>query len=129
MLSCIAAPSRRKPLAVKASCLLAGSILAVSLTGCHSAFIETTLVNRTGEKIHLIQVDYPSASFGTQTLDPAATFHYKFKIIGEGPIKLSWTDAGGKEHNAEGPTLHEGQGGTLIVTVIPGQTAWQTTLR
>ncbi len=108
----------------------AGALLSsAGLAGCHSAFIETTLINRTDQPLRLVEVDYPSASFGTQNLAPGTSFHYRFKVIGEGPVKLSWTDAGQKEHNAEGPTLHEGQGGTLTVTIIPGQTAWQTTFR
>lgn len=99
----------------------------LTLTGCHSAFIETTLTNRTESTLRLVEVDYPSASFGTQNLAPGASFHYKFKVIGEGPLKMSWTDEAQKEHNAEGPSLHEGQGGQLSITLIPGQTLWQTT--
>ncbi len=108
--------------------MAAGALVtSASLAGCHSAFIETTLVNRTDQQLRLVEVDYPSASFGTQSLAPGASFHYRFKVIGEGPVKLSWTDAVQKEHNAEGPALHEGQQGSLTVTIIPGQTAWQTT--
>lgn len=113
-----------------AAAVAAGTLLGLAcLTGCHSAFIETTLINRTQEPLRLVEVDYPSASFGTQNLASGASFHYRFKVIGEGSVKLSWTDSGQKQHNAEGPTLHEGQQGTLTVTIIPGQTAWQTTFR
>ncbi len=110
--------------------ILGGVAGATVLTGCHSAFVETTLVNRTDKTLRLVEVDYPSASFGTQSLPPGASFHYKFKIIGEGPVKLTWTDEAAKEHTVDGPSLHEGQAGFLTMTVAAaGQTAWQTTLR
>ena len=109
--------------------VLAGAFAAGSLSGCHSAFVDATLINRTDKNLHLVEVDYPSASFGTQNLAPGTPFHYRFKIIGEGPVKLSWTDDAQKEHTAEGPALHEGQGGLLTITIAPGQTAWQTTLK
>lgn len=114
---------------IVAAALIIVSTGAANLAGCHSAFVETTLTNRTDRALHLVEVDYPSASFGTQNLQPGASFYYKFKVIGEGPMKLTWIDDGQKEHNAEGPQLREGQQGTLTITVIPGQTAWQTTFR
>lgn len=122
-------PSRRFGTCVGATLAFAGVFAAGSLAGCHSAFVEATLINRTDKNLRLVEVDYPSASFGTQNLSPGAPFHYKFKIIGEGPVKLSWTDDAQKEHTAEGPALHEGQGGLLTITIAPGQTAWQTTLK
>ena len=107
-----------------------GTLLSsLGLSGCHSAFIEATLINRTDKPLRLVEVDYPSASFGTQNLIPGASFHYKFKLIGEGPVKLLWTDEAQKEHTVEGPYLHEGQQGLLTITVTPAQTAWQTTFR
>ncbi len=111
--------------------LLSAALLGMA--GCHSSFVETTLVNRSGRPLHLVELDYPSASFGTEVLAPDTTFHYRFKIIGEGPVKLSWTDEGQKEHNVEGPRLHEGQRGLLTVTVghdgPDGQVRWQTSLQ
>lgn len=99
------------------------------LAGCHSAFVEATLVNHSGQPVRLVEVDYPSASFGTQLLPAGGIFHYRFKVIGEGPVKLSWTDTKSIEHSIEGPRLHEGQQGQLTVTMGQGQLAWQTTLR
>lgn len=119
---------KQKAIRIGAAGAVALAVLA-GTGGCHSAFIETTLINRTDKTLRLVELDYPSASFGTQNLGPGAAFHYRFKVIGEGPLKLTWTDDVQKEHNAEGPTLHEGQQGLLTVTIIPGQTAWQTTFR
>lgn len=104
-------------------------VLLLATTGCHSAFIEATLINHSGQTVRLLEMDYPSASFGTESLPPEASFHYRFKIIGEGPLKLSWTDPQQKEHSVQGPRLHEGQQGLLTVTMGPEQLAWQTTFR
>ena len=107
--------------------LLAASILGVS--GCHSPFVETTVQNRSGAAISLLEVDYPSASFGTQNLADAADFHYRFKVLGSGPLKLTYTDNTRHEHVSSGPTLKEGAEGLLTVTLSPGVVRWQTTFR
>jgi hypothetical protein len=92
----------------------------LALSGCHSALINTTISNRTSEPISLVEVDYPSASFGTQTLAPGQDFHYRFKILGNGPTTLLWTDQQQQDHKNSGPALHEGQEGTLSITFIQG---------
>lgn len=107
-----------------ASAVLSGSIL---LSGCHSAFISTTIINRSGQPIRLVEVDYPSASFGTGQLAEGAIFRYRFKVLGSGSASLSWIDAAGKEHTSTGPTLNEGQEGQLAVNVGPATATWQFT--
>jgi hypothetical protein len=87
------------------------------LSGCHSALISATISNRTSEPISLVEVDYPAASFGTQTLAPGQDFHYRFKILGSGPTTLLWTDQQHHDHKNSGPALHEGQEGALHVTL------------
>ena len=75
--------------------------------------------------MHLIEVDYPSASFGTQSLDAHAAYHYRFKIQGSGPITLTFTDAAGKTHTATGPVLAQGQQGDLKIAIDPsGNVSW-----
>jgi hypothetical protein len=97
---------------------------AFSLTGCHSAHIEATVSNRTPDALSLIEVDYPSASFGTQTLPAGADFHYRFKVLGSGPTTLLWTDAAHHDHKSSGPTFHENDEGTLTITITPSGPAW-----
>jgi len=92
---------------------------ALGLTGCHSAFIDTTVSNRSAAPVTLIQVDYPSASFGTQTLAPSQDFHYRFKVLGSGPVKLTYTDTSGHEHKATGPALNESSDGPLQIVIAP----------
>ncbi len=96
------------------------------LAGCHSAFIDATVSNRTAAAIPLIEVDYPSASFGTQNLAPGADFHYRFKVLGNGQLKVIYTDTTQREKSATGPTLNEGDEGPLTLTFTPDGPHWQT---
>jgi hypothetical protein len=96
----------------------------LTLTGCHSPYIATTISNRTPEPLSLIELDYPSASFGTQTLAPGQDFHYRFKVLGSGPTTVLWTDPAHHDHKSSGPTLHENDEGTLTVTLSPTTASW-----
>lgn len=89
--------------------------LSVLLAGCHSKYIQATVTNNTALPLHVVQVDYPSASFGTQELDPGQAFHYQFKLLGSGPLKVSFTDAKMQDHTQNGPVLHEGEEGFLSI--------------
>lgn len=112
---------------MRALCLLLiGSMAAC--TGCHSAYVQTTVSNRTAEPIALIEVDYPSASFGTQNLAPGADFHYRFKVLGSGATSVLWTDAGHHDHTAGGPALREGDEGRLSVTFTASGPEWAEAL-
>jgi hypothetical protein len=111
----------RLRLAVPAAALLL-------LTGCHSAYIEATVTNRTNAPVSLVELDYPSASFGTQTLTPGEAFHYRFKVLGSGPTKLLWTDSQHHDHTATGPALGEHDEGTLNVDITDTKPAWSLAL-
>ncbi len=102
---------------------LAATLLLTS--GCHSRYIEATVINHTSAPIQLLEVDYPSASFGTQNLAPDATFHYRFKVLGSGPTKLLYTDATHQDHTSAGPDLKEGDEGRLTIDLTPTQPTWQ----
>ena len=91
--------------------------------------VDATVANHSGAAISLLEVDYPSASFGTQNLLPGAEFHYRFKVLGSGVVKLTYTDSGQHEHASTGPMLHEGAEGLLTVTLDPADVRWQTTLK
>jgi hypothetical protein len=96
--------------------ILAALATALTLTGCHSATIAATISNHTSAPLSLIELDYPSASFGTQTLAPGQDFHYRFKIIGGGATTILWTDAAHQDHKSSGPTLRDGDDGKLTIT-------------
>lgn len=94
--------------------------VVLTLSGCHSAYISTTVSNHTPEPLSLIEVDYPSASFGTQSLAPGQDFHYRFKVLGSGPTAILWTNAAKHEQKNAGPNLKEGDEGQLTITFNPG---------
>ncbi|HEY1732198.1 MAG TPA: hypothetical protein VGG15_10635 [Terriglobales bacterium] len=108
---------------------LVAGLLCVSLAACRSAFIETTLRNDGDTPIRLIEVDYPSASFGTQSVAPHSVYHYHFKVQGSGAVTLTFTSADGKLHSTTGPKLDEGQHGTLVIAVDPvSKVTWTESL-
>ena len=91
----------------------------LALAGCHSAIIDATISNRTPDTLTGVELDYPSASFGTQTLTPNQDFHYRFKVLGSGPTTVLWTDAAHHDHKSSGLYLHEGEEGKLIILINP----------
>jgi hypothetical protein len=106
---------------------LSALVLLASLTmiGCHSPYVAATVSNRTGQPIELLEVDYPSASFGTQNLSSGSDFHSRFKVLGSGRMKLLYTDSAHKDHKADGPFLKEGAEGLLSITITPTGVTWQ----
>jgi hypothetical protein len=105
------------------------TVAVLALTGCHSHYVSIDVHNNSGQPITLVEVDYPTASFGVDTLAAGATYHYRFKILGDGPTKILWTDAAQQQHTVPGPSLNEGQEGTLTTTINPTTATWQSNLR
>ena len=115
---------------MKRVCGVLAAVGILGMVGCHSAYVDTVVSNRTGEAVSLVEVDYPAASFGTQTLVPGQEFKYRFKVSGSGAMKVSWTDARHQEHEVKGPELHEGDEGGLGIVVEPGGVVdWEQTLK
>ena len=94
----------------------------MTLTGCHSYHIETTVENRTGAPIQLLEVDYPSASFGADSLAANAVFHYRIQLRGSGPLKVLYTANDGspvqRQIQIDGPVLAERQEGSLQIVLL-----------
>jgi hypothetical protein len=91
--------------------------------------VSATVVNDTGAAVSLVEVDYPSASFGKESLAAGAAYPYRFKILGSGATKVEWTDAARKDHTATGPQLQEGQEGQLTITLTPTGAQWDARLK
>jgi hypothetical protein len=91
-----------------------------SLAACRSHHVETSVENRTGAAIQLLEVDYPSASFGSNALAPGAVSHYRIQLQGSGPLKVQFTASDGKQDQVTGPTVSEGQEGRLEIVLLPG---------
>jgi hypothetical protein len=101
--------------------LYAATVLSAFLfSACHSYHIDATIENRTGAPIQLLEVDYPSATFGADSLAAGADFHYRFQVQGSGPLKVSYTAANGQTVQISGPALAERQQGTLEIVLEPG---------
>jgi hypothetical protein len=98
--------------------------LGVFIAGCASKYVSAAVKNQTGGPVTLIEVDYPSASFGKETLAAGAEYDYRFKVLGEGGTKVMWTDAARVQHSVGGPVLKEGEQGVLGVTLTAGGAAW-----
>jgi hypothetical protein len=103
-------------------------IVLLAAAGCHSAYIEATVKNASGTGVSLVEVDYPSASFGREALAAGAEYHYRFKVLGSGATKVLWTDAAHQEHTVPGPVLHEGDEGHLTITLAAANANWNLEL-
>jgi hypothetical protein len=105
---------------------LTSCITLLALGGCHSPVVNATIVNQSGAQVQLVELDYPSASYGVSLLDAGASYPYHFEVHGSGKLHISFQDAGGGAHQSDGPQLKEGDQGTLRVTIGAGDTVqWQ----
>ena len=99
---------------------LALLLLPVTIAvGCRSYHVEITVENRTGAPIQILEVDYPSASFGADALAAGADFHYRIQVQGSGQLKVQYTGPGGHQEQITGPTLTEGEQGNLQIVLLP----------
>ena len=94
--------------------------LLVAAAGCHSYHIDTTIENRSGAAVELLEVDYPSASFGVDAIAAGADFHYRFDVLGSGPVTIQYTGANRQAVKKTGPTLYERQEGQMQIVLLPG---------
>jgi hypothetical protein len=79
-----------------------------------------TVENRTGGAIQLLEVDYPSASFGADKLAAGEVFRYSIQVRGSGPLKVEYTGSDGRQAQMNGPTLAERQEGRIQIVLLPG---------
>jgi hypothetical protein len=108
-----------EPIGRGISAAIAVAMLIVA-TGCHSYHVETTVVNQTGEAVKEVEVDYPSASFGEDSLAAGAEVHYRIQLQGFGPLKVTYTSSNGHLNQIEGPMGAEHQEGDLQIVLLPG---------
>jgi hypothetical protein len=92
----------------------------IAVPACHSYHIDATVENRTGAPIQLLEVDYPSASFGANTLAAGEVFHYRIQLRGSGPLKVQYTAGDGRQAQIDGPLVAERQEGRLQIVLLPG---------
>jgi hypothetical protein len=99
--------------------LLAAVAMMLACGGCKSYWVQTSVENQTGQTVRELEVDYPTASFGINSLAPGAAMHYRFQIRGSGPVKVEYNFSDGKQIHAQGLTLTERQHGQLTVRLLP----------
>jgi len=99
--------------------LAATGALMLGIPGCKSYWIDASVENQSGQAVRELEVDYPTASFGTNTLAQGATMHYRFQIRGSGPVKVEYLANGGKPVHSQGLTLEERQHGQLLIRLMP----------
>jgi hypothetical protein len=87
--------------------------------GCHSYHVDITIENRTGGAIQLLEVDYPTASFGSDALAASGVYHYRIQLRGNGPIKVQYSALDGRQARITGPVLTERQEGRLQIVLLP----------
>ncbi len=95
-------------------------IALAALTGCRSYHVQISVDNHTGAAIQLLEVDYPSASFGADSLASDGNINYSIQVRGSGPIKVQYTVAGVAQKQISGPSLSEGDEGQLKIVLLPG---------
>lgn len=92
------------------------SLLALAvLGGCRSRVVNVKLINTSAQPLSVIVVDYPTATFGVNKLDPGATYEYPIKVLGSGQLKVQFTDANGQNHSFTGPSLEKNDAGVVAV--------------
>ena len=107
--------------------LCAGALLgAFFVSGCHaSPYVTITVTNVSGGDIHQMELDYPGASMGTNYLANGASYHQSVQFRGTANARLIYNDMAGKPRQSSGPSLHEGERGSLNVRLTPGgSVAW-----
>ncbi len=98
-----------------------GLALPLLLSGCRSYRIDATVENRTGASIELLEVDYPSASFGSDRLAAGADYRYRLQVRGSGPVKVQYTETATQTiRQASGPELAERETGRIEILLLPG---------
>jgi hypothetical protein len=102
------------------SAALAAAMSLGAAAGCHSYHIDTTVENRTGEPLQLLEVDYPSASYGKNSMAAGEEYHYRIQIRGRGKLKISFTNRTGKAVQIDGPELVEGEEGQFEIVLLRG---------
>ena len=100
--------------------IFAAFLLLLSAAGCRSRVIHVRLVNTSSQPVHTIIVDYPPATFGTDSLAPGATFNYVIKPTDNGPLKVQFADTQGATHTYTGPVVEKGQEGDIEIKLTQG---------
>ena len=102
----------------------AALVFVIAMAGCRAHVVKIILTNTSAEPIKTIIVDYPSATFGKDTLAPRETYFSLVKPTDKGPIKVRFTDAQGASHAYASISLQQGDDGSVNIKLT--QTSAET---
>jgi hypothetical protein len=91
--------------------------------GCRSHHIEITVENRTGAEVRLLEVDYPNASFGADSVAAGQTVRSSIQVQGSGEVKVQYAAPDRHQVQITGPAVAEKQEGKLAIVLLPGDKA------
>ncbi len=114
---------------MKLSSAVVALILLAVAAGCRSRVINVRLINTSAQPVSTVIVDYPSATFGVNSLAPGKTFQYVIKPTDHGPVKIQFTDAQGGNHSFSGPTVEKGQEGSIEIRITQDSASAEPALR
>jgi hypothetical protein len=104
---------------VRAILAVATGIVTLGVTACHSNWIDVSVENRTGKPLRELEVSYPSASFGFDSLAPDDVKHYRLQVRGRGEVKVMYALPDGTVPRATGPALADHAQGKLTIRLLP----------
>ena len=99
-------------------------VFVIAMAGCRAHVVKISLTNTSAEPIKTIIVDYPSATFGKDTLAPRETYFSLIKPVDKGPITARFTDAQGSSHTYKSASLEPGDDGWVNIKLT--QTSAET---
>lgn len=95
----------------------------MSFVGCKSHPFEITVENRTGAAIRLLEVDYPNASYGADSVEAGQKVRSGIHLTGSGTVKVMYTAPDKHQASINGPELKADQEGGLDIVLLPGDKA------
>src|SRR5437868_10840342 len=90
-------------------------LFVIAMSGCRAHVVKISVTNSSSEPIKTIIVDYPSATFGKDTLAPRETYFSLVKPLDKGPINVRFTDAQGTTHTYKSISLEQGDDGSVDI--------------
>jgi hypothetical protein len=100
---------------MKSFCFAVSFLFVIAMAGCRARVVKIILTNTSAEPIKTIIVDYPTATFGKDTLAPHETYFSLVKPVDKGRIKVHFTDAQGTTHTYESISLEPGDDGWVNI--------------
>ena len=104
-------------------------LLFVLLPGCRSRVIAVHITNASAQPLSIIEVSYPGGTFGKNALAVGEGYRYNIKTLGDGTLKIQFTDAEGHTHNADGPAVKRSQEGSIEISLTQDSASAKASLQ